>query len=194
MTQIAANLLPMGAQAPDFRLSDVVSGKTYSLEDFAGKKALLVMFLCRHCPFVVHVQQELARIGADYLPQGVGIVAIGANDVGTHPNDSPEHLKAQAEEQNFPFPYLYDESQETAKAYTAIRTPDIFVFDGGGRLVYRGQLDDSRPSNDIPVNGRDLRAVLDAVLAGHPVPADQKPSVGCTIKWRPGNVPSYVPQ
>jgi hypothetical protein len=140
------------------------------------------------------VQQELARIGQDYINRGVGIVAIGANDVETHPNDGPEHLKAQAQENGFPFPYLYDESQETAKAYTAIRTPDIFLFDGSGKLVYRGQLDDSRPNSEIPVDGRDLRAALDTVLAGQPVPADQKPSVGCTIKWKAGNVPAYVPQ
>src|SRR5262249_52420517 len=151
-------------------------------------------FLSRHCPFVVHVQKELAHIGQDYLGKGVGIVAIAANDVGSHPGDGPEHLKEQAREQGFPFPYLYDESQKTAQAYTAVRTPDIFLVDGSGKLVYRGQLDDSRPSNEIAVDGRDLRTALDAVLAGQPVPADQKPSVGCTIKWKPGNVPAYVPQ
>lgn len=192
MTQLASKLLPLGAQAPDFHLPDVVSGKTVSLEDFAGKKAFLVIFLSRGCPFVVHVQQELARLGQDYSGKGVGIVAIGANDVTTHPNDSPDNLKQQVQEQGFSFPVLYDESQETAKAYTAIRTPDIFLFDGSGKLVYRGQLDDSRPNNDLPVDGRDLRAALDAVLAGQPVPAEQKPSIGCTIKWKAGNAPAYT--
>ncbi len=194
MALVNPEFLPLGAQAPDFQLPNVVSGKLYSLADFAGKKALLVFFLSRHCPFVVHVQQELARIGHDYLDKGVAIVAIAANDVETHPNDGPEHLKTQAQENGFPFPYLYDQSQETAKAYTAIRTPDIFLFDGDSRLVYRGQLDDSRPRSDIPVDGRDLRAALDAVLAGQPVSSEQKPSVGCTIKWRAGNVPAYIPQ
>lgn len=194
MVQTHSEFLALGAQAPDFHLPDVVSGKTYSLEDFAGKKAFLVFFLSRGCPFVVHVQQELARIGQDYLGKGVGIVAIAANDVETHPNEGPENLKAQSQENGFPFPYLHDASQKTAQAYTVIRTPDIFLFDGGGRLVYRGQLDDSRPNSAIPVDGRDLRAALDAVLAGQPLPAEQKPSVGCTIKWRTGNVPAYVPQ
>lgn len=192
MTQIAARYLSLGAKAPDFSLPDVVSGKTYSLADFEGAKVLFVVFLSKGCPYVVHVQKELARIGEDYLGKGVAIVAIGANDAGSHPNDSPENLKAQAQEQGFRFPVLYDESQETAKAYTAVTTPDSFVFDADRRLVYRGQLDDTRPGGEQPADGRDLRAALDAVLAGQPVSANQKPSVGCTIKWRAGNAPAYV--
>jgi peroxiredoxin len=192
MTATLSALLPLGTHAPDFALPDVTTGNTITLDDVAGTKGLVVIFLSRHCPVVVHVQQELARIGYDYLPKGVGVVAIGSNDVVTHPGDGPEHLKEQSEEQNFPFPTLYDESQEVAKSYTAIRTPDIFLFDGDQRLVYRGQLDDSRPGNGLPVDGHDLRAALDAVLAGVPLPENTKPSVGCTIKWKPGNEPSYV--
>jgi peroxiredoxin len=192
MTATLPALLPTGAHAPAFALPDVTTGNTVTLEDVAGPKGLVVIFHSRHCPVVVHFQQELARIGRDYLPKGVGIVAIGSNDAVTHPADGPEHLKEQAAEQGFPFPVLYDESQEVAKSYTAIRTPDIFLFDGERRLVYRGQLDDSRPSNDLPVDGRDLRAALDAVVAGVPLPANPKPSVGCTIKWKPGNEPAYV--
>jgi len=181
---------PLGTQAPDFRLPDVVSGKMVSRNDFAGKKALLVVFHSTRCPFVLHVQQELARIGRDYADKGVGIVAISANDITTHPAESPENLKAQAEEQGFLFPVLYDESQETARAYTAVCTPDTFLFDGSGKLVYRGQFDDSRPNSGVASDGHDLRAALDAVLSGGPVSSVQKPSIGCGIKWRDGNAPA----
>lgn len=191
MAMVESTMLSLGTQAPDFSLPDVVSGKTVTLDSFAEANALLVMFICQHCPFVKHVQAELARIGQDYRPKGLGIVAISANSVETHPQDAPEHLKAMAEQLGFNFPFCYDESQEVAKHYTAACTPDFFLFDGDRRLVYRGQLDDSRPSNGVPVTGQDLRAALDQVLAHEPVPEAQKPSVGCNIKWAPGNEPAY---
>ena len=176
-------MLELGTPAPEFSLPDVVSGRTVTLESFAASKALLVMFMCRHCPFVVHVQGELASIGKDYGAKGVGIVAISANDAVTYPDDKPERLKEQAAEQGFTFPYCYDETQQVAKAYRAVCTPDFFLFDANRRLVYRGQLDDTRPGKGTP-DGRDLRAALDAVLAGRPVNPDQRPSVGCGIKWK----------
>jgi len=191
MAMTASTMLPLGTVAPDFQLPDVVTGDTISLATFAGKPALLVIFLCRHCPFVKHVQQELARLGQDYGPRGVGIVAISANDVSGYPDDSPENLKQMAQEQEFTFSVVYDASQDVAKSYTAACTPDFFLFDGDRHLVYRGQLDDSRPSNGLPVTGQDLRAALDAVLANQTIPTDQKPSIGCNIKWKPGNEPSY---
>ena len=191
MALTESTMLELGKPAPDFQLPDVVSGDTISLDTFAGKKALLVMFICRHCPYVVHVKDELARIGNDYVGASVGIVAISANDVNDYPMDAPPRLKEMAEDLGFAFPYCYDETQETAKAYTAACTPDVFLFDENRKLVYRGQLDDSRPQSGIPVTGRDLRAAIDAVLAGRPVDANQKPSIGCNIKWKPGNQPSY---
>jgi peroxiredoxin len=184
-------MLELGAPAPDFHLPDVVTGKTISLDTFAGKKALVVMFICRHCPYVVHVKEELARLGRDYAGKNVGIVAISSNDATAYPMDAPPSLKQMAEELGFNFPYCYDETQETAKAYAAACTPDFYVFDENRKLVYRGQLDDSRPGNGIPVTGRDLRAAIDAVLEGRPAPAQQKPSMGCNIKWKPGNEPHY---
>lgn len=184
-------MLELGAPAPEFHLPDVVSGKTISLETFAGKKALVVMFICRHCPYVVHVKEELARLGRDYAGRSVGIVAISSNDAQAYPMDAPASLRQMAEELGFNFPFCYDETQETAKAYAAACTPDFYVFDENRRLVYRGQLDDSRPGNGIPVTGRDLRAAIDAVLEGKPAPAVQKPSIGCNIKWKPGNEPDY---
>ncbi len=183
--------LQLGTPAPEFRLPDVVSGKTVSLETFAGQRGLLVMFICVHCPYVVHVREELARIGRDYADKSMGIVAISANDVSAYPEDAPANLKRMAEALGFRFPYCYDETQETAKAFTAACTPDFFLFDQDRRLVYRGQLDDSRPGNGIPVTGRDLRAAMDAVLRGEPVDPNQKPSIGCNIKWKPGNEPKY---
>lgn len=191
MALTPSTMLPLGTEAPSFQLPDVVSGKTVSLEDFAQSKAVLFMFICQHCPFVQHVKQELAQLGKDYADTGLDIVAISANNVATHPDDSPEHLKAMAQELNFSFPMCYDESQETAKAYTAACTPDFFLFDSDRKLVYRGQLDDSRPSNGKPVTGKDLRSAIDAVLAGKEVDAAQNPSVGCNIKWKPGNEPAY---
>jgi peroxiredoxin len=185
-------LLALGTVAPDFQLPDVVSGETVISNTFAQKKALLVMFICRHCPYVAHVQEELARLGKEYTPKEVGIVAISANDPVRYPDDAPEKLKEMAKRLGFTFPFCIDETQETAKAYTAACTPDFFLFDRDRRLVYRGQLDDSRPGTGKPVTGRDLRAALEAVLAHRPVSADQKPSVGCSIKWKPGNEPPYA--
>ena len=166
MVMVESTMLPLGTAAPEIALADVVSGQTVTLDSFVKARALLVMFICRHCPFVKHVQDELAHIGRNYGPQGLGIVAISANSLQTHPQDGPEHLKAQAEECGFTFPYCFDETQAVAKAYTAACTPDFFLFDGNQRLVYRGQLDDSRPSNGLPVTGKDLRAAVEAVLAG----------------------------
>lgn len=191
MALTASTMLPLSTKAPDFQLPDVVSGETISLSTNASKKALLVMFICQHCPFVKHIKDELAQLGKDYVNRDVGIVAISSNDVSNYPDDAPEHLKAMAKELGFTFPLCYDESQETAKAYTAACTPDFFLFDANQRLVYRGQLDDSRPSNGKPITGEDLRAAIDAVLANQPVNPEQKPSIGCNVKWKPGNEPSY---
>lgn len=177
-------MVALGTAAPDFALPDVVTGRTVRRDDFAGKKALLVMFICRHCPFVVHVQDELARIGREYGARDVGIVAISSNDAKAYPDDAPKSLAAQARSVGFSFPYLYDESQDVARAYGAVCTPDLFLFASDGTLAYRGQLDESRPGNDKPVNGRDLRAALDAVITGRPVPEPQVPSIGCNIKWK----------
>lgn len=191
MARTASTMLALGTQAPAFQLPDVVSGEPISLESFAGKAGLLVMFICRHCPFVKHVQAELAKLGKDYTPQNIGIVAISANDAANYPDDAPASLKVMAQELGFTFPLCYDESQDTAKAYTAACTPDFFLFDGDFKLVYRGQLDDSRPGNDKPVTGQDLRSALDALLTNHSISADQKPSIGCNIKWKVGNAPAY---
>lgn len=191
MALTPSTMLPLGTQAPDFQLPDVVSNQTISLDTFAGKKALLVMFICRHCPFVKHVQGELAQIGKDYADSDVGIVAISANDAANYPDDAPDKLKEMAQELGFMFPLCYDESQATAKAYTAACTPDFFLFDAERKLAYRGQLDDSRPSTNEPVTGKDLRAAIDAVLTSQPINANQKPSIGCNIKWKPGNAPAY---
>lgn len=191
MALTASTMLALGTSAPDFQLPDVTTGKTISLETFSGKQALLVMFICRHCPFVKHIQTELAKIGQDYCDQNIGIVAISSNSVQTHPQDGPEQLKEMAKELNFNFSYCYDETQEVAKAYTAACTPDFFLFDQDFKLVYRGQLDDSRPSNGKPVTGADLRAAVDAVLADKSVSSEQIPSVGCNIKWHPGAEPDY---
>ncbi len=192
MAETPSTMLPLGTAAPDFHLTDVVSGKTASLESFAGKSGILVMFLSRHCPYVQHVKDELARIGKEYGPRGIGLIAISANDVANYPDDAPARLKEMARQSGFTFPFCYDESQETAKAYAAACTPDFFLFDSKLKLVYRGQLDGSRPGNAIPVTGRDLRAALDAVLGNRPVSSEQKPSLGCNIKWKPGNEPRYA--
>ncbi len=183
MALTSSTMLALGTQAPDFQLPDVVNGQMVSLADVSGKRGLLVMFICQHCPFVQHVKHELARIGKDYTAE-IGIVAISANDANNYPDDSPEKLKAMVKELDFTFPLCYDESQETAKNYRAACTPDFFLFDADQKLVYRGQLDDTRPSNGKPVNGQDLRTALDQVLAGQPVSSDQKPSIGCNIKWK----------
>lgn len=185
-------MLELGTKAPDFSLQDVVSGKVISLGTFSGKITLLVMFICRHCPYVAHVRNELAKLGKDYALKSIGIVAISSNDAIRYSEDSPQGLKAMAKELKFTFPLCYDETQETAKTYSAACTPDFFLFDSSRKLVYRGQLDDSRPGNSKPVTGRDLRAAIDALLALMPINPDQKPSVGCNIKWKPGNEPAYA--
>ena len=183
-------MLPLGTTAPDFKLPDT-NGKTVSLADFRDKPALLVLFICNHCPYVQHIRAGLAQLARDYLPRGVAIVGINANDVANYPDDSPARMKEEVKAAGYLFPYLYDESQAVAKAYRAACTPDIYLFDQGRKLVYRGQFDDSRPGNGIPVTGKDLRAALDTVLAGKPVSPVQKASVGCNIKWKAGNEPDY---
>ncbi|MDJ0619949.1 MAG: thioredoxin family protein [Calothrix sp. MO_192.B10] len=191
MALTASTMLSLGTSAPDFQLPDVTTDKTISLASFTNKKALLVMFICRHCPFVKHVQSQLAQLGKDYEHSDLGIVAISANDVDNYPDDAPDLLKTMAAELDFKFPLCYDESQETAKNYTAACTPDFFLFNSTRQLVYRGQLDDSRPSNNQPVTGKDLRAAIDTILADKAIAGEQKPSIGCNIKWKPGNEPNY---
>jgi len=183
-------MLPLGTKAPDFRLPDT-AGKIVSRTDFEKSAALLVIFMCNHCPYVKHIRSELAKLGRDYVPRGVAMVGISSNDVANYPADSPEKMAAEAKAAGYTFPYLFDATQEVAKAYRAACTPDIFLFDKEHRLVYRGQLDDSRPGNGIPVTGKDLRTALDAVVAGKPPVSTQKPSIGCNIKWKPGNEPDY---
>jgi len=191
MASTPSTMLPIGTSAPDFDLPDTVSGKRFSLTDTTGKP-LLVMFICNHCPFVKHVREELAAIGADYQSRGLAIVAISSNDAENYPDDSPDKMAAEAAEAGYTFPYLYDESQSVAKAYRAACTPDFYLFDADHKLAYRGQLDPSRPRNNTPVTGSDLRAAIDAVLAGRPVPEPQLPSIGCNIKWKAGNAPDYA--
>ena len=181
----------IGTPAPDFQLKDVVSGKMVSPASFADKKGMLVMFICRHCPYVQHVKAELARLGRDAAPKGVAVIAISSNDAANYPDDAPAPLKEMAAEEGFSFPFCYDESQAVAKAYEAACTPDFFLYDAARHLYYRGQLDDSRPGNGKPVTGKDLREAVDALLAGKPAPANQRPSIGCNIKWKPGNEPVY---
>ncbi|MBT8099331.1 MAG: thioredoxin family protein [Gammaproteobacteria bacterium] len=188
MAAVESQMLELGTRAPAFSLPDP-DGHLHELTP--GASAYVVMFICNHCPFVVHVREELARLGRDYGEKNVQIIAISSNDIDTHPADSPDNMKKTATVWGLTFPYLFDEDQSVAKAYRAACTPDLFVFDGERRLVYRGQLDDSRPSNSKPVDGRDLRAALDAVLAGEAVSTEQKPSIGCNIKWQPGNAPDY---
>ena len=189
---MASVMHPLGTPAPPFSLRDVVSGQIYSLDSFTGKTALLVMFICHHCPYVQHVEQELARIGRDYRDTDLGIVAISSNDPEQYPDDAPPQLKEMAERLGFTFPFCFDETQDVAKAYRAACTPEFCLFDRERRLVYRGQLDNSRPGNNKPLTGRDLRAAIDAVLEGKPVDSNQKASIGCSIKWKPGNTPRYA--
>lgn len=191
MAATASTMLPLGTRAPDFHLPDP-AGTLVSRDDFANCPALLVMFLCNHCPYVRHVAEEVVRVAREYQARGVGVVAISSNDVSQHPEDGPAAMAEVAAAMRATFPYLYDESQDVAKAYRAACTPDFFLFDADRRLVYRGQLDGARPGNEVPVNGHDLRAALDAVLAGRPAPEPQLPSLGCNIKWKPGNEPEYV--
>ena len=190
MVRTPSTMLPLGTAAPDFSLPNL-DGRLMSLGDVAGEKGMVVMFICNHCPFVKHVADQLAVLGRDYLPRGIGVVAISSNDVSTHPADSPEQMVHEAEERGYLFPYLYDETQEVAQAYHAACTPDFYLFDAGRALVYRGQLDPSRPGSDVPVTGSDLRAAIEALLAGQPPVAEQIPSLGCNIKWKPGNEPPY---
>ncbi len=189
MARTPSYMLELGTKLPPFSLPDT-DGKIVTNKDFAGKP-ILVMFICNHCPFVIHVRDQLASIGRDYPEKGLAIVAINSNDVKTHPDDSPEKMRVERQSAGYAFPYLFDETQEVAKAFKAACTPDLFLFDREHRLAYRGQLDDSRPSNNIPVTGRDLRAALDCVLSGARIPSEQKPSLGCNIKWKPGNEPRY---
>ena len=191
MVMTASTMLPLGTAAPEFSLPNTVDGSTVSPSDFADDKGLLVIFMCNHCPFVVHLRSALATFAAEYQAKGLGIVGISSNDVATHPDDSPEKMGEEAKSAGYPFAYLYDESQAAAKAYHAACTPDFFLFDKDQKLVYRGQFDDSRPDSGIEVTGADLRAACDAVLAGEPVSETQKPSIGCNIKWKPGNEPGY---
>ena len=191
MVLTPSRMTQLGAAAPDFRLKDVVSGKEVSLASFAGKKALLVMFICRHCPYVQHIKDELTRLGADYGGKDIAIVAISSNDAANYPDDAPASLKEFARAQRWRFPFLYDETQKVAQAYQAACTPDFFLYDANRRLAYRGQLDDSRPGNNKLLDGKDLRAAIDAVLADRPAPAEQKASIGCNIKWKKGNEPAY---
>jgi peroxiredoxin len=184
MARTESTMFPLGRQAPDFVLPDTVTGKVMSLAELASEKATVIMFICNHCPFVKHVQAELVRLANDYLPKGVSFIAISSNDASAYPDDSPERMKQVAEEWKYPFPYLYDETQEVARAYQAACTPDFYVFDGNLACAYRGQLDDSRPGNDIPVTGASIRAALDQLLNGEAVTVTQKPSLGCNIKWK----------
>jgi thiol-disulfide isomerase/thioredoxin len=190
MVQTPSMMLPLGTTAPDFTLLDPVTGQQRSLSEF-NAPATVIMFICNHCPFVIHVRDELTRLSRDYAPKGVAFIAINANDAEKYPQDGPENMAALSRELGWTFPFLFDATQDVARAYHAACTPDFFVFDREKKLVYRGQLDDSRPSNGKPVTGADLRAALDAVLAGRPAPREQRPSIGCNIKWAPGREPDY---
>ncbi len=189
MVKTASTMLPLGSTAPDFALPNV-DGKSVSRRDYAGKP-LLVVFMCNHCPFVIHIREAFVKFAAEYRERGLAVVGISSNDVVAHPDDSPARMQEDARKYGYPFPYLYDESQGVAKAYQAACTPDFFLFDRTHKLVYRGQFDDSRPQSGIPVTGADLRAASDAVLSGKPVAAMQKPSIGCNIKWKAGQEPRY---
>ena len=184
MARTPSTMVALGTAAPDFDLPDTVSGKNFTLENVRGKAATVIMFICNHCPFVKHVNPELVKLANDYKQRGIGFVAISANDVINHPDDSPELMAKVANQLKYPFPYLYDESQEVAKAYDAACTPDFFIYDKALRLVYRGQLDDSRPGNEIALTGKDIRNALDCILNEQPVPEQQRPSIGCNIKWK----------
>ncbi len=190
MALTPSTMLPLGTAAPDFKLPDT-GGKMVSLADFKGQPALLVVFICNHCPYVIHLRAGLAQLARDYLPRNVGMAGISSNDAANYPADSPDKMKEEAKKAGYLFPYLYDETQMVAKSYHAACTPDIFLFDRNQRLVYRGQFDASRPNNGIPVTGNDLRAALDALLAGKAVSEKQIPSIGCNIKWKAGNAPDY---
>jgi peroxiredoxin len=191
MVAVPSTMLPLGTPLPDFSLVNTVDGRRVSPAAFTRDQALLVMFICNHCPYVKHVLHEIGRIASEYRPRGVGMVAISSNDAAAFPDDAPDRMKALAKREGWSFPYLYDETQNVAKAFNAACTPEFYLFDAGRTLVYRGQLDDSRPKSAEPVTGKDLRGALDAMLAGRSVPPDQKPSVGCNIKWKRGNEPEW---
>ena len=191
MARTPSTMLELGTALPPFVLRDAVSGRTVTPADVAGERGTLVMFLCNHCPFVKHVLAELGRIGADALASGVGVVAINSNDVDAYPDDAPERMRELAGAEGWSFPYLHDETQDVARAFRAACTPDFYLFDPDGRLVYRGQLDGSRPGNDVPVTGEDLRRAIAAVAGGRAVPEPQQPSLGCNIKWKPGRAPEW---
>jgi len=184
MARTPSTMVRLGTKAPDFTLPDTVSGKSLSLTNIEGETATMIMFICNHCPFVKHVNTELVRLADDYKNKGIGFVAISSNDVINHPDDAPGLMTQVAKRLKYPFPYLYDESQETAKAYDAACTPDFFIYDKDLQLFYRGQLDDSRPGNEIPVTGKDIRRALDCIINDQPVPQEQRPSIGCNIKWK----------
>lgn len=184
MAETPSTMIPLGTPAPGFSLRDTISGKQFSLFDTQGEKATVIMFICNHCPFVIHVVSQLPRLAADYSEKGITFIAISSNDVTAYPQDSPEKMREFGNTHGFDFPYLYDEDQEIAKAYGAACTPDFFIFDSGLKLVYRGQLDDSRPGNQVPVSGSDIRKALDNILEGKPVDPVQYPSIGCNIKWK----------
>ncbi|TRZ42747.1 thioredoxin family protein [Robertkochia solimangrovi] len=184
MARTESKMLPLGTKAPDFSLPDTVSGRTLKLSDVYGEKATVVMFICNHCPYVKHLNKEISKLAKDYNNEAVGFVAISSNDAQKYPEDAPDKMKLNAEENDFIFPYLYDESQEVAKAYDAACTPDFYVFDRNLELVYRGQFDDSRPGNSMPISGRDIRTAIDAALMGISIYKKQKPSMGCNIKWK----------
>lgn len=190
MAAVPSTMLPLGTPAPDFRLAEP-DGSWVARDDLRAAPGLLVMFICNHCPYVQHIREGLAAFGRDFTARGLAIVAINSNDVAAYPDDRPERMAEEKRAAGYPFPYLHDASQAVAKAYRAACTPDFFLFDAARRLVYRGQFDDSRPGNDRPVTGADLRAAAEAVLAGRPVAADQRPSIGCNIKWKPGAAPDY---
>jgi len=190
MVRTPSTMLPLGTQAPDFELPNV-DGRMVGLAEAAGPRGTVVMFICNHCPFVKHVADQLAMLARDYASHGIGFVAISSNDVAAHPADSPEQMVREAEERGYLFPYLYDETQEVAKAYHAACTPDFYLFDAQRKLSYRGQLDSSRPGNGIPVTGSDLRGAIDALIFGRSAVADQTPSIGCNIKWKAGQEPPY---
>lgn len=191
MALTPSTMLELDTVAPDFTLPEPATGKDVSLKDFGDYDGVAVIFMCNHCPYVKHIADELARFGSEYRGKGLGVVAISSNDVNHRAEDGPEYMAEEVRQRGYTFPYLYDESQQVAKAYRAACTPDIYLFDRERKLVYRGQFDDSRPGNDEPVTGRDLRRAADAVLAGTAVPERQKPSIGCNIKWKPGNEPDY---
>lgn len=187
-----SRMVALGSPAPDFALPDVVTGRTVALADFASAPALLVAFICNHCPYVKHLREGFLAFAREYQAKGLAVVAISANDPAAYPDDAPEAMAREAKSAGFTFPYLYDETQAVARAYEAICTPDFFLFDRDRRLVYRGRFDASRPGSNVPVTGADLRAAVDALLAGRHVPAEQHPSMGCSIKWKPGNAPAYA--